>query len=209
MKNSKHVWVRSIVGILSLIGIGEVQAFNIDSHRLLNSRAAALSTLDDYLKRQLGFTGGIVETFSGKQAREWIRDGGVAEDQAFGIEPLGAVFRSINHFHNPLLPWDQAGLNATSICPPFFLSGEASVRWAQDPNQGLSGNAAWNDARESFLKALTLPSKTERDTAFARTFQILGQQMHLIADLAAPAHTRNDAHCPSPDGFEAWAARVA
>jgi hypothetical protein len=31
--------------------------------------------------------------------------------------------------------------------------------------------------------------------------------MHLIADLAVPAHTRNDIHCPLPEGFEAWAAR--
>lgn len=57
------------------------------------------------------------------------------------------------------------------------------------------------------MDALTLSSKVDRDAAFARTFQILGQQMHLIADLAAPAHTRNDPHCPSSDGFEAWAAR--
>lgn len=57
------------------------------------------------------------------------------------------------------------------------------------------------------MQALTLPSKAERDTAWARTFQILGQQMHLVADLAAPAHTRNDPHCPFSDGFEAWASK--
>jgi hypothetical protein len=48
-------------------------------------------------------------------------------------------------------------------------------------------------------------SKDEREQAFARTLQILGQQMHLIADLAVPAHTRNDPHCPLPEGFERWA----
>ena len=31
--------------------------------------------------------------------------------------------------------------------------------------------------------------------------------MHLVADLAVPAHTRNDIHCPVSDRFEAWASR--
>ncbi len=96
-------------------------------------------------------------------------------------------------------------MDALSICPPFLLQGEASVRWAQDANQGISGRAAWGDARTTLYHGLTLPAKAERDGALARTFQILGQQMHLIADLAVPAHTRNDPHCPFPEGLEAWA----
>ena len=181
-------------------------AFSINTHELLNVKAAEQSFADRYLKEQLGFPEGLKTQFGARRASEWIRFGGTAEDQAFGLEPLGAAFRSRHHFHNPLLPWDQAGLNAPSLCSLGLpLLGKASVRWAQDPNQGLSGQAAWADARNSYHQALTLPTRAERDAAWAQTFQILGQQMHLIADLAAPAHTRNDPHCPSPDGFEAWA----
>lgn len=194
-----------------LIGIGtayEALAFSIETHRLLNDSATQKSSTDRYLKEQLGLAEGLATQFGDLRASEWIKFGGAAEDQAFGIESLGAAFRSRQHFHNPLLTWDQAGLNAPSLCTLGLpLVGQASVRWAQNPNQGLSGQAGWTDARQAFLQALTLPSKAERDTAWAQTFQILGQQMHLVEDLAAPAHTRNDPHCPSPDGFEDWASR--
>ncbi|MBI2882783.1 MAG: hypothetical protein HYY11_02565 [Candidatus Methylomirabilis oxyfera] len=180
-------------------------AFSINTHELLNVKAAEQSFADRYLKEQLGLPEGLKTQFDAKRASEWIKFGGTAEDKALASENLGALFRSINHFHNPLQAWDQAGLagRCLALVP---LSGEASVRWAQDPAQGLIGQAAWADARQHFRDALTLPSKAERDAAWAQTFQILGQQMHLIADLAAPAHTRNDLHCLA-DGFEAWASR--
>ena len=204
MRTPVYSSMQSLLVILIAIWASDISAFSIDTHRPLNRRAADASTVDGYLREHLGFSRGLAETFNGKEARKWIEEGGAAEDQAFGLEPLGAAFRSINHFHNPLQAWDSAGLagRCFGLIP---VSGKASVRWAQDPNQGLSGQAAWADARQAFYQALTLPSKAERDTAWAQTFQILGQQMHLIADLAAPAHTRNDPHCPSPDGFEAWA----
>ncbi len=196
-----------LVPLLILLG-SNVWAFNTDVHELLNGRAADVSSLDSYLKQNLGLTRGVVEPVNGEIVRRWIQIGGSAEDQFFGIELLGALFRSINHFHNPLRTWDKAGLDAvTLLCPPLVFKGEASVRWAQEPNQGISGKAAWGDARQAFYQGLTLSSKSERDAKMAKMFQILGQQMHLIADLAVPAHTRNDPHCPSPEGFEEWASR--
>lgn len=203
MKRSSEVWVWSVLGILSLTLVADAWSFGIDTHRLLNARAAAVSTVDSHLKQQLGLVDGLAESVNGKRVLDWFVEGGAAEDQTFGIEPLGAVVRSRHHFHNPLQPWDQAGLNGRCV-GLIPVSGKASVRWAQDPGQGLIGQAAWADARQAFLQALTLPSEAERDAAWAKTFQILGQQMHLVADLAAPAHTRNDLHCMA-DGFEAWA----
>lgn len=185
----------------------EAVAFSISTHELLNVKAAEQSFTDRYLKEQLGFAEGLQTQFGVRKAFEWIKFGGAAEDEFLGVEPLGAAFRSRQHFHNPLPSWDQAGLNGRCfVLVP--VSGEASVRWAQDPKQGLSGQAAWADARQAFLQALALPSKAERDAAWARTFRILGQQMHLVADLAAPAHTRNDPHCRA-DGFETWASNLS
>lgn len=198
---------RGWLGLLILaILLGQTEhtfAFGIGTHRLLNEKTVLASQLDDYLKSQLGLTNGILEEVAGKQVIEWVGLGGAAEDEFLTSETLGAAFRSRHHFHNPLQPWDQAGL-AGQCLGLIPVSGKASVRWAQDPGQGLIGQAAWADARQAFLQSLTLPSKAERDAAWAKTFQILGQQMHLVADLAAPAHTRNDLHCMA-DGFEAWA----
>lgn len=190
-----------LIGLI-LAAAADVSAFKIDTHVILNDRAVTVSNLDNYLKEQLGIEAGLEKVFKGTSVRDWVKFGGEAEDELLSLEFLGAAFRSRQHFHNPLLSWDQAGLAGRCLVL-VPLSGKASVRWAQDPNQGLSGQAAWADARQAFLQALTLPSKAERDTAFAQTFQILGQQMHLVADLAAPAHTRNDPHCLA-DGFEAW-----
>lgn len=206
---SRHEWMTVALLVLAILAdASQVGAFNTDLHRTLNGRAANVSRLDSDLKEQFAFTLGLAEIFDGKTARQWIDEGGAAEDMFLGIELLGAAFRSIHHFHYPLRTWDRAGLDAFNIlCPPFFLHGEASVRWAQEPDQGISGKAAWGDARRRFHDALTLRARADRDTAFAETFRILGQQMHLIADLAVPAHTRNDPHCPFPDGFEHWAAK--
>lgn len=203
----KNSFLKIFLVVVGLLIAAEAWVFDIDTHRRLNGRAADASKIDNYLKQELGFGLGLKETFSERQVREWIQRGGEAEDQFLGSDVLGALLRSRHHFHNPLRGWDQAGLNALSLCPPFILQGEASVRWAQEPNQGISGQAAWADARSAFKDGLTLSSKTERENALARTFQILGQQMHLISDMAVPAHTRNDPHCPRPEGFEAWAAR--
>ena len=100
----------------------------------------------------------------------------------------------------PLLPWDRSGLDIPLI-PPF----ESSVRWAQLPDQGVTGKAAWSDARTKFFSAATGTTDSARQQAYADTFRILGQLMHLVADLAQPAHTRNDAHIFGDD-FEKFMA---
>src|SRR5206468_6677643 len=67
---------------------------------------------------------------------------------------------------------------------------------------------SWNDARSSYLQALTDSSDTLRLLAQIETFRALGGVMHLIQDLSNPAHVRNDSHLPFPseEGFHAWGA---
>jgi hypothetical protein len=98
------------------------------------------------------------------------------------------------------LPWDRSGLDLAFL--PRF---ESSVRWAQLSDQGFTGNAAWKDARSAFFNAATGTSDSSRQQFYANTFRIVGQLMHLVADLAQPDHTRNDAH-PLDDDFEAFMA---
>ena len=199
---------RMAVLVATLLAIADpVSAFGTDTHRRLNEQAGSVSKLGEYLPEELSLSLGLKQPLAGKNVGQWIERGGVAEDEFLGSDKIGAFFRSRHHFHDPLRPWSEAGLDALSLCPPFLLRGQASVRWAQNPAQGVSGQASWLDARRRFIEALTLATSGEREVALARTFQILGQQAHLVADLAVPAHVRNDPHCPAPEGFERWASR--
>jgi hypothetical protein len=119
---------------------------------------------------------------------DWTTDGSALEDQQ-------CCLRFLNHFHNPLRSWFQAGLKV--VVPYLTFLGariaDSSILWGQtdDPvRQGWS----WNTTREWYLQGLTAQTKTARDTALANTFRGLGHQIHLIQDAASPAHTRNDPH---------------
>jgi hypothetical protein len=131
---------------------------------------------------------------------DWIGLGGVAEDQFDGSELLGGLTRSARHFHTPRLPWDRSGFDI-----PLLPRFESSVRWAQLPDQGITGRAAWKDARTAFFDAATGTSDSGRQQSYADVFRIVGQLMHLVADLAQPAHTRNDSHILGDD-FEKFMA---
>src|SRR3989304_2657374 len=76
------------------------------THKAINEKIALGSfngfTLDTYLKNNLGFIDGTIEEVNGQKIFEWLKLGGQYEDEPF-------YTRSFNHFHNPLLPWDQAG----------------------------------------------------------------------------------------------------
>ncbi|WLE97331.1 MAG: hypothetical protein QTN59_00555 [Candidatus Electrothrix communis] len=50
----------------------------------------------------------------------------------------------------------------------------------------------WVVARKEYYAALTYSEPQFREIVFAETFQTLGYIMHLLQDMAVPAHTRND-----------------
>ncbi len=166
---------------------------NERTHRDLSELAARKSTLgaQDYL-RNIGFSKGLDERISGKEVFVWLREGAFLEDagtwwNAIGV---GGTARYMNHFHNPLKPWAQAGLSD-------LQSGESALLWAQDKKKqetALAGDQSWPTTRDHYYYALTLKTEGERQAYFAQTFQGLGHQMHLIQDMAVPAHVRNDAH---------------
>ena len=168
---------------------------NEPTHELVNREAARSSGLDGRLKNTLGFTGGLQEPFQGTTALRWLELGGRYEDQGRFLNLLGGTARYLRHFHDPLQPWDTAGLRL--ITGQF----ESSVRWMQRADQDMQavgGKWAWADARRYYFTALTAPSPTAREQAFADTFRALGQLTHLVTDASVPEHTRNDIH---PMGF--------
>lgn len=178
------------------------ESFDLRAHDALSDRAVRESGLDTYLKDHLGFPGGIATLVNDsgniQTVAQWIRLGSRLEDSP--------VVRVRHHFHNPTLPWDQAGLLFAGTL------SESSVLWGQDRGQALGGKHSWHDARAEFLRALTDGDDFIRQIFFRRTFQSLGQLIHLVQDAAVPAHTRNDDHLNvsgmgDTDGFETWAER--
>ncbi len=214
--------IKSILVIVFLITLNVNVALSYDgeTHGDINKNIAEITDanskdLNSYLKN-LGFVDGIKTIFCVELAdcttdvRKWLSLGGEQED-----EPM--YFRSQNHFHNPLNPWDEAGLDH------ILFSGQSAIIWSQDQTNGrfvdLGGDWSWTTARKFYYAALTgdstdldgfvvedgLVEKTtitgktemnenERSLFFAWTFRALGQVMHLAQDASVPAHTRNDVH---------------
>jgi hypothetical protein len=165
------------------------------THPDLSEMAARKSILgnQNYLMN-IGFSKGIDEKINGKEIFKWIRDGAELEDKSSTFFPVFGTTRSLNHFHNPLKAWAQAGLDDWYI---NHYTGESSLLWAQDGNKQQSvikGDWSWQKTRQYYYLALTSPSDLLRQENFAKTFRGLGHQMHLLQDTAVPDHVRNDAH---------------
>jgi hypothetical protein len=181
------------------------------THRNLSEFAARNSVLDknkgDYIMN-LGLENGLDEGFKWNETKtllEWIEEGAELEDKGARLFPVFGTSRSVNHFHNPLKPWSNAGLDGTILLLRY--TGESSLFWSQDQRNQLSypeGDWSWQTIRNCYYVALTAPSESERQASFARTFRGLGHQMHLIQDGAQPDHVRNNAHPWDTTGLKGW-----
>jgi hypothetical protein len=175
-------------------------------HPLINEKATIKSVALAFTLENLGFTDGLDEKLQGTNERlsimEWLRKGGEDEDN-----PL-LDFPYTEHFHDPLKPWDQAGLDI-----PLIWHWGSSVFWSQmsiSATVSKKNLYSWPWAREKYYQALI----SGDEKMFADTFSTLGRLTHLVSDLAVPAHVRNDSHPfknyvpPSwkTDPYEIWTA---
>jgi hypothetical protein len=190
------------------------------THRDISQYAAGNSVLSptkgDYLKN-LGLNAGLDEKlkwYKEQTVKEWIQDGAEFEDAGNLWQLVTSQSRSFNHFHNPLkqYPWTDAGLDDWIALPPFHTTGESSLLWAQDSFSQQSapkGDWSWQTVRSYYYFALTSSADSARQENFAKTFEGLGHQMHLIQDAGQPDHVRNNAHVLDGGGIvvglETWA----
>ncbi len=207
----KNIFLKQMLMLSFMLAIvATTHALDVETHKAINDYIAHNSlngfSLGTYLSEQLGLQGGIEEKFNSVEAWKWLRDGGRYED----VPPWTIIpyLRSVNHFHNPLKAWNEAGLND-------IFTGTSSVIWAQDQSSSglfLGGDWSWKKAREYFYIALTgkdfsgnlvAADKTQRDAYFAKTFRACGQIMHLVEDASVPAHVRNNSHIFG-EGYEEW-----
>jgi hypothetical protein len=208
MKLLSRVYRATFVGFLTLLATSRVSpAFDSQAHRALSQRAVGMSTIDNPLRTNLrfDFPNGVNQLVeAGKTPTALIQEGALLEDS------MGLELRVKNHFHNPTLSWDQAGL-----WPPGFTGpiGYSSIVWSQLQNQGSLGGRSWHEARDAYFTALTSTSKSERNKWYATTFRLLGHAIHHVQDAAVPSHTRNDSHFapveigPDKDPFHSFAER--
>jgi hypothetical protein len=105
--------------------VTDVYGWYEDTHRAFNRIAASQGIagtffLDQYLKDQLQMKEGLQKTLAGRKVTTWVEDGGQTED----LYP-----RYRNHFHDPLKPWNDAGLKLRFL---GFIpwDGISSILWA-------------------------------------------------------------------------------
>lgn len=179
----------SLFIIFQFAGIELAFGYNIPTHKSITLKSAQLSTIEAYLQRNLSI-GPYTLFYEGslgftKTATDWIIAGSSFEDNPPIIAETGLsdTVRFRNHFHNPLT---NQGL---SDGLDFFAKSAESWAIADSGN-----NWSWIRARQYLFDALTQSTKEARDDNFAKLFRSLGQVVHLIQDMAVPAHVRNDNH---------------
>ncbi len=147
------------------------------------------------------------------EEKQWMMDGSREEDMP--------VTRTLNHFYDPIYQRGLSGdINAEELAPfikilkPMILSAKD---WAQDSYAQATflaeayKNAALNPYAQSTKSAVEILTTHTWEKAInsyingdkQEAFRNLGHVLHLIEDMAVPAHVRNDHHMRG-DIYEIW-----
>jgi len=166
------------------------------THYKMTEEAVKKSNIDKYLNDYLAMK--MTDTFKGiseiskteLSVELWLQYGGDWED--------GGQFspRPLKHFYDP-------------------ITGQGTIGWPNPVWAYSASDWSWQKARQFYRNALSsMQNKETRELNFASTFRALGQIVHLLQDMAVPAHTRNDTHLDllpniitkQPDMYEQYTA---
>ncbi len=182
-------WALRLLSILLLVNTNVSFAYEVETHEDISERAALASALEKEgsLLSNLGLQQLPIDsrdqrfpnyTEEPRTVVQLIRDGSRFEDNGS---------RATNHFYDP-----YHNVPASSCGREY---GWRSPDWAlEDQDENPDQDDSYADTRQFFLHALTKPTEEEREAAWGRTFQGLGQVIHHIQDMAQPQHVRNDLH---------------
>ncbi len=179
--------------ILALLTIvrGSAEAYDDKYiHPEITNKTVKFSKLESYLLSKLGYPKGSETLLNGTSIIDLLKKGATDEDHP--------MCRASNHFHNPLLSWDQSQLNDSSGFTGWAIhtwcvshgwldeNRKSAITWATgyETYDGpivprTNQDMGWDNARSYFYSALTSTTNTDRETNFAKTFQA-GQVMHLL-----------------------------
>jgi len=207
----KKIYYQIIIIILIVyFTFGTALSFDNEyTHKELTAKAIDHSQIDNILKNNLGLLNGVHEYFQKRTIIDWLREGSFLED-----EP---GCRASNHFHNPLKSWTESGMSDQPWFVNWWCSGgeyppgniKSNVHWATGYTEPAPAGAKiesgnqwdWDYARENYFIYLTgkdyngdlvAATQAEREFHFTLSLQALGQVLHLLQDMAVPAHVRND-----------------
>ncbi|MBF0592615.1 MAG: hypothetical protein HQL02_11065 [Nitrospirae bacterium] len=189
----KSKWFKHILFCMVMISIlltytKNLMAFSGKVHERINEEAILQNkeSISNYI---MGYTGlkGFKDKVRGKEILQLIKDSNNAEDWVPG-DPIHS------HFYNPLT-------NAA------FTSGIGSWTPSAYARANDSSNQySWSKARLYFYLGLTSSSDMDRMNYFYNAFEALGHVVHLLQDMAVPAHTRLDLHGPF-EPFESYTSK--
>src|SRR4026208_893164 len=111
-------------------GACSASAYEVETHAPISEIAGVKSQVEDILKNHIGLNGGLSTVAERLRLISWLGAGAKREDN---------LLRLLNHFHNPLAGWSQAGLLGSV--------GQSSVLWGQNLSQGVPG-WSWTDVRQ-------------------------------------------------------------
>jgi hypothetical protein len=183
----------------ALCGLDRAFAYETPTHAVISQKAIGASTLDGQLSNiapnaKLFSTDSLLSDggfyFFGltvfeiaSSVTDWVAYGAISEDN-FCCPPL----RFLNHFYNPLAPAGQEGY------ANYGLTGLPSLQWGLEPTDISGQDYSFRDARNYYYQGLTASTERDRKRNLSSMFRAIGQDIHLVQDLAQPQHTRNDSH---------------
>jgi hypothetical protein len=194
-KSSEHV--QSLIFAMSLIFLSS--AANVGAWNEANTHPYLLDTARDIFKNHYSdvaiddvarFKGASLPLQSDLQLScpAWIRIGTIDEDA--WLNPPTGTARFLRHFYNPL--------NGSGLLHTYA----SSLEWATTH----SGNDhRYSIARDRYIQALQTTGSTQRNEHFGECYYRIGMLSHLIQDLTAAEHVRNDPH-PIDNFYEVYAA---
>ncbi|MHB8883413.1 MAG: phospholipase C/P1 nuclease family protein [Thermodesulfovibrionales bacterium] len=166
-----------LITIMILVLSAEALCYEVMVHEKISSSVIKISTIDAFLRTNLKLQ--LTDGFENRTIQEWLEKGSNWEDN----NP-----RWLNHFYDP-----RSGQGLTDM-----VSGRPSLEWGRDY---WSNDWNWKKARQFYYFALTQSSEDKRQAKYAAVFRSLGHIIHLIHDLAVPAHVRNDSHPYKTDNY--------
>jgi hypothetical protein len=180
------------LSLLVLVSDGTSLAYEQPTHRDISEQSVKISALstDGKVLEALGLK---PLSATDRAANEQFPNYRNEQHDIFDLVSDGADFedngsRATNHFYDPVRG------RAASPCDSD-LGYETSPDWALEDRRQLDGqDDSFADTRKFFFDALTAQRQPDRDRAWGRTFQGLGQIIHHIQDMAQPQHVRNDLH---------------
>lgn len=176
-----------------VLAAGSAHGYELATHRKLTHLAYDRSVLADPLKSpllDLGIADPATQLSPSAvpgteeapllNAKESVATGAMLEDK-----PLLAG-RFLRHFFDP----QQSGrglLNLNMPSPDWIL---------EDEDTAFFQDYSLRDALAVHMKALTLPTKAQREEQLVTLLEIIGRGVHHLQDMSQPAHTRDDGHQP-------------